>query len=43
MSKKERRLYKKARKELLKLFGMFLLAIGLYWVLILCLSVFHVL
>lgn len=43
MTRKEKRLYKKARRELLKLFGMFLLAIGLYWILILCLSVFHVL
>jgi hypothetical protein len=43
MTRKEKRLYKKARRELLKLFGMFLLTIGLYWMLILCLSAFHVL
>ena len=43
MSRKENRLYRKAKRELLKLFGMFLLAIGLYWMLILCLSAFHVL
>lgn len=43
MTRKEKRLYKKARRELLKLFGMFLCIIALYWMLILCLSVFHVL